>query len=258
MPNHLNKIVLGAGKLYFDPFDDAGAKTGEEYLGDTPGFTVNVTTNNIEVMGNDTAVAELLANIATSVTRSANIVCQDMTASNLGRFMIGEVSAASQGNTPVTDHPINGVLQGRWYQIGVSATFPMGARDIGTVSVADAVPTTYDIGDDYELDLALGRIYIVPGGGIADGTDLLIDYTPATAAWERITASDLVSRRGALRYIADNTRGPNRDLYGPQVELRPGGDLAWKSRDTVQQLTFAAGFEKPDSGAALYIEGRPV
>lgn len=260
MPSHTNQIVLGAGQLFFDPFDANGAKTGERYYGDTPGFSINVTSEKVEVFNSDTAIAELLANIATKVTRTATILAQDISVANLTTFALATLDSAAQSSSSVTDHPIAGVLQGRWYQIGVSSTFPTGARALSAVVVTNdaGTPVVYDLTTDYELDLDLGRIYIVVGGDIVDGTNLEIDYTKAAVAWDRISTGEALSARGALRYIADNTRGPNRDVYAPQVELRPNGDVAFKSRDTIQQLSFEASFEKPATGSALYIEGRPV
>jgi hypothetical protein len=260
MPAHQDLIVLGAGKLYVDPFDSNGLYTGEDYFGDTPGFSTNIAMQNVEVWGNDSAVAELLANIGTRVTRNANVVCQHASVANMARFFVAESSTASQSSGSVSDEAISSVKQGRWYQLGRNTSFPGGARSISAVTVTDDAgsPTTYDITDDYELDLTLGRIYIVPGGAIVDGTNLEVDYTKAAVAWDRISTGNVLSVRGALRYIADNTRGPNRDLYAPQVELRPNGDLQFKSRDQLQQITWQVSFEKPASGSALYIEGRPV
>ena len=77
-------------------------------------------------------------------------------------------------------------------------------------------------------------------------------------SWENITSNDLGAKRGALRWVSDNTAGENRDAYFPDVVMSPAGDFQWKSRDTVQALGFEIGIQKPVGGrAAVYINGRP-
>jgi|GEM_PF-1124890 len=47
----------------------------------------------------------------------------------------------------------------------------------GVVSVNNGITTVYVEGVDYTVDKNLGRIQIIPGGGIAPGTQILISYT---------------------------------------------------------------------------------
>src|SRR5690606_38351652 len=92
------------------------------------------------------------------------------------------------------------VQQGLHYQLGVSANRPAGAK--GIVGSEDSNSTgavvVYEAGDsnsaagafiegtDYTVDAQLGRVYIVPGGGIADGTDLTVEYTVRASTFTRV------------------------------------------------------------------------
>lgn len=165
------------------------------------------------------------------------------------------------GVASVTDKPINGgngVTQGLWYQLGVDATHKAGIRGIGTVVIKDGVtPQTVDV--DYKLDAELGRIYIIPGGGIADTTVLTSDYDTTVVSWDDVATNSSGPRRGALRFTADNPKGANRDLFARNVTMSSNGDMAWKSSDTVQKMTFNVSIQKPADGSpAMHINGRPA
>ncbi len=248
--------ALGSGKIFFDLIDTAGAFTGERYLGDTPGFTASIATEKVEDYTSDGATAQKDVNVTTKVTRTAKITCKNVDADNLALFVMGGVSSVAQAAASVTGEVLSSAQPGRFYQLG-AATDPNGARNVSAVGISDAAPTTYTEGTDYDIDLVMGRIYILPGGTIVSGTDLLAAYTTTASTRERITSDSLGAKFGRLRFIADNTTGANRDLLGPRVELSPSGDIAWKSRDTIQQMEFDAEFIAT-ALPALYIDGRPV
>lgn len=252
-------VVFPAGYLVFDPKDANGNLTGEIYLADTPGFTVNVTSDSLEDYDADGPLNEQNFDHPTSVKRSANVEVKDMSSETAEMFYIADSTTKTTTAGPVTAKPINGgngVLQGRWYQLGVDTTHPTGIRAIDTVVINEGVtPQTVDA--DYQLDTELGRIYIVPGGGIADGTVLTSDYNTTAVSWEQIASNSLGAKEGTLRFIAHNARGINRDAFFASVVMKPNGDAVWKSRDAVQKFAFAVSIQKPTDGTpAMYINGR--
>lgn len=253
-------IVLGAGHIYFDPFDTDGNPTGECYLAETSGVTLAVNSETQEIWSEDGAIAEKLVDVATRVTRDFKTTAKNINGDSIAMFIIGDVATQSTTTGAVTDQAINGgqgVLQGRWYQLGVTAGQPAGVRNISAQSIHDAVPNVYVEDTDYRIDLATSRIYIIEGGGIADDTVLLADYTRATTSWEEITSNDLGAKAGALRFVADNTAGINRDVFLPSVVMTPDGELSWKSRTDAQTVAFAVKINKPTDGrASVYVNGR--
>lgn len=251
-------IVLGAGTLYFDIESALGALTGERFLGDTPGFELQVVSETVTVFDSDGPIAEKIVDVAVKVERSATITAQHISVDNLALFLIGDTSSRVQTVTAVTNEVITAAVQGRWYQLGATAADPIGNRLIGAVVVTGpgATPTWVN-NTDYILDLTLGRIYIVVGGGI-NGTNLEVDYTKPAKTYDQITSNNLGAKNGALRFIAANTIGENRDLYIPKVQMRPSGALAFKSRDTVQQMQFDISVAKRGALAQLYLNGRPT
>lgn len=252
-------IVLGSGRVFFDKFDTNGDPTGERYVAETPGFAFTVNQESVEILSDDGPVAESLVNVTKQVTREFSLTTKNITDESLALFLIGEVASQSTTAGAVTGTAINGgngVKQGHWYQLGVSANQPTGVRAITGVAIKEGV-TTHVAGTDYVLDADLGRIYIVPGGGIADDDVITADYTKTAVAWSEVTSSDLGAATGALRYVADNTAGENRDIYIPNCVMAPTGEAAFKSRDAAQTLGFTVKVQKPDDGrASVYINGR--
>ena len=254
----LDKYILGAGKLYFDPEDANEALTGEIYLGDTPGFTLAVASEIVEDWSSDSKIAERHAVAATRLTRSSSVTVKNISMLNLGLFLVGDDASLSQTATPVVGET-HTVQQGRYYQLGRSASNPGGVRNVSSVAVKGSGGTpTHVLDTDYSIDLAAGLIYIIPGGGIADDDVIEVDYTPAAETRNRVTTSDSGVKYGAIHFIADNTNGENRDLYIPRGILRPDGELAMKSRDTFMEMAFTMDIMKRPGWAQVIIDDRAV
>ncbi len=245
-------IVLGSGRIFFDD------GTGELYIAETPGFELSVTPESLVINSDDGPVAEPLLNISTGVTRNFTLNTKNIIDAALAMFLGATVSEKATTVASVTAKAINGgvaVVGGRWYQLGVDSTHPAGIRAIGSV-VIETGATTHTLTTDYILDADLGRIYIVPSGG-CDGEILTSDYATTAVSWSQITSDDLGPKRGALRYIADNTAGANRDLFVPVCVMEPNGSVQFKSRSEAQTLGFNVKVEKPTDGrASVYINNR--
>ena len=251
-------IVLGAGKIYFELENSIGVlEGGERYLAETPGFTSTVTPETLEDWSSDGKVAEKLLDITTRVNRGGTLILKDVLIDNVALFIAGAVSTVTQAATPVVDEAVTG-YKDRWIQLGRSASNPTGVRNVSAVSIASAaVPgTPLSSTTDYELDAALGRFRPLPTGTITDAQALVGDYTPAANTRSRVASDQLGPKVGALRFIADNTAGPNRDVYIPRVQLAPDGELAWKSRDTVMQMQFQLRVSTRPGYAQMYVDGR--
>lgn len=252
-------IVLGSGRVFFDKFDANGDPTGELYMAETPGFELTVSPESTEIFSDDGPVAESLINVTKSVSRNFAITTKNITDQSLALFLIATAGSQTTSAGAETATAINGgkgVKQGHWYQLGVSAGRPTGVRAITTVAIKEGV-TAKTVDTDYVLDAALGRIYIVPGGGIDEGDILTADFTRTAVSWTEVASNDLGAAKGALRYVADNTAGENRDLYVPSCVLEPNGTAAFKSRDTAQTLGFTVKVQKPSDGrSSVYVNGR--
>lgn len=254
--------TLGAGKLYFDRFDADGNKTGEFYIGNTPSLTGSSDETREEHFSSDERSRDKDASVVTQANDTVAFTTDDIQPENLAMLWKGtaEMLAVSLAEDEVETLT---VIRGRWYQLGESPTSPTGARLVTITSVTDdATPTPAAIpggagGANYEVDLELGRIFIKEDApDIADGDSIIVTYDIGAHSREVIiSAGETI--RGALRYIADNTAGVNRDDYWPLVELSPDGDYEFKA-DSWSEMSFTGEVLKKDGYAKHYVDGRPV
>jgi hypothetical protein len=248
-------IVLGAGKVLFNPRNSDGTYQGYRLLAETPGFTLTAQGETLPVDGSDGPIAERIRDIPIRVTRSARLTLRDVTPDNQALFVIGDVSTVAQSNTPVVDEAIV-VQPGRLYQLGASTSNPGGVRNVSSVDVQDETDTTtYVLDTDYKLHADIGMIEILEGGAIGEET-LHVDYTPATENRSRVTSHQQGPARGELRFLADNTEGDNADVLIPDGLLTPDGELPFKSRENVQEMAFNLALQTRDGYAQVYIDGR--
>jgi len=252
--------VLGAGRLYFSLYDsDTQTFEPKRYMGNTPGFTISIETETLEFVDSDNQVAVKEDEITTRLDRNASITCNNVSDENLALFLVANVATLSQASGTATVETIT-ALSGRFYQLGVTAQNPTGVRNISNVTVEDAGGggTTYVEGTDYAVNASAGWVEILAGGGIADAASLDVTYDNDQSDRTQITSDAVQPRSGELHYLSDNTRGPNRDLYAPFVEMRPNGELPFKSRDTWMEMSFNTTFITRPGFAPLYLDGRPV
>lgn len=248
--------VLGQGRLYLDAGD------GERYLGDCPGFTLSVEVERTQVYSSDAPVEEPVVDVVRRVDRRASIEVKNISAENVGLFLIADQAEVTQAAAAVTDEAIAKVKQGRWYQLGVSDAAPTGVRDVSDVTVTVGNADTETAADtDWRVDAALGRIYIIPGGvKITDDESIKVDYTPSAKKRWQLKSKTSDSATLKLRYTSENLGdgAPQMDLFAPKVRVTPSGDLALLDRDSEARITLQCDFLAPSTGAAVYIDGRPA
>lgn len=253
----MTDIILGAGEVFWDQENANGDLTGSEILlAETPNLSMSATTDRVTDYSSDGKIAEKIIDIAVKLTRELKFELKDMALANVALFVIGSKAAISQSATPVVGENVGDAQQGNYMQLGKSVN-KAGVRGVGsvTIKVGAAVKT---IVTDYTLNAAMGRIYIVPGGGIANAAVVLADFTPTVNSREQVSSDQLGAKFGGLRFIADNTSGPNRDYYWPRVGLNPDGELGLKSRDAVMKMSFSGSINTRSGFSQVYIDGRPA
>jgi hypothetical protein len=253
--------TLGAGKLFFDRFDENDNKTGEFYIGNTTSLTGTVDETREEHFSSDEKSRDKDASVVTQSDESLGFTTDDIQPENLAMLWKGTAEQLAVAAITSTTEEFT-VLRGRWYQLGESPTSPTGARAVTITAVTDDAGSPVAIpggagGVNYDVDLELGRIFIKEDApDITDGDIINVTYTAAAHSRTVIIAKG-ETIRGALRYIADNTTGENRDDYWPLVELSPDGDYEFKA-DSWSEMSFTGEVLRKPGYFKHYIDGRPV
>lgn len=229
VPAEGDKVTIGGEDIVFsaDPapneVDIAGTIAAQatalaNFLNSTPSFGVTAT-----VAG---AVVTLKA---AAPGAGGNDITLAKTAATPANITVSGASLA--GGADVTE-TLTGIERGLWYQLGTTEATPQGVRNIGTVEIAGIDEASYVV------ETATGRIYFKPDAeDIVDGaTDAEVSYGVASGVEDVVIAKG-ETIEGALRFIANNAAGTNRDYFWPYVKLTPDGDFALKGDDW-QNMTF--------------------
>ncbi|MNK62100.1 hypothetical protein D3C87_812690 [compost metagenome] len=263
--------TLGRGKIFFDRYPDGVAITattqgsGERYFGNTPEFSTTSTSEDLDHFDSDSGIRTKDDSVQLSFDRTGTVVCDNISADNIALQFLGDdpSTVVTASATAVVDSDKVGVKRGTFIQLGATTALPSGVRNVSNVLVSKVVagvPTVITPAGNIEVDEALGRVYIedvATATAIADGDTLRFTYDVAATTREQVISKNK-SIYGALRYVADNPKGTNRDFYFPYVKLTPDGDYAFKGDDW-QQMTFAVEILKKSSNIeSVYVDGRAV
>lgn len=251
--------TLGRGEIHFSRFKPGTEiPAGFRYIGNTPEFSLSIESEDLDHFSSDRGIREKDDSVPLEVTRTGSLTTDNMSAENIALFLYGTTTILAQAAVPAADEIFEGILTGHSYQLGISATNPIGyvGVDGATLTVTDGGATTYTVTDDYTVDEDLGTVTVVEGGAIADGDDITVNYAVKASSRNR-TISGSTAIEGAMRYVAYNPKGKNQNFYLPKVKITPNGDFDLKS-DEWQQLPLALEALKPTTGEAIYVDGEPA
>lgn len=265
-----NNYTLGRGEVFFARFvGNTQNPAGERYIGNTPELSLTIEQEVLDHFSSDHGIREKDESIALQVNRTGSLTTDNINVENVALFFFGDTFEVEEAGGAAVDN-FEAVQQGLHYQLGVSASRPAGAKGIvGTEdSNSTGKPVVYVSGDsnsaadafvegtDYTIDAQLGRLYVVPGGGITDGDNLTVEYTIRASTFTRVISGSQPVE-GAMRFIAFNPTGDDIDYYFPWVKISPNGDYALKS-DEWQTIPFSIEVLKRGDRDAIYADGRPA
>ena len=264
-----NNYTLGRGELYFARKDPVtGAMGGERYLGNTPSANLTAEEEKLEHFSSDRGIRVKDKVVTLQVNYTGTLEVDNIDYENVALFFLGETENLTIAQTTVASEQVGvtgvGVEKGMFYQLGMTAGNPAGAKGIifpGAAGTAFALTnggTALTSGVDFVVNAELGRIEILEDSeNVEEGDILTATYTIAASTRRRvISGSTAVS--GSLRYVAYNPEGEQIDYFMPSVTLSPNGDFALKS-DEWQVIPFNIDVTKRDADtAAIYGEGRAM
>ena len=250
-------LTLGAGKLFFDRWDENDLPTGEFYIGNTTSLTRSIDEERQEHYSSDTAEREKDASIVTRSDVAIAFTTDDIQPENIAMMFKGSNESLVVAPAAAETTTILNVKKGRWYQLGVDADNPTGVRAVTFTSLANGGVIANVNNVNYEVDTVRGRIYIQDDApGITEGQTLIATYDiEGSTRTIYLGKGDQV--RGSLRYIADNTAGENNDYYWSKVELSPDGDYEFKG-DSWNEMQFSGEVLKNGDLFKEYGDGQPT
>ena len=219
-------LLLGKGKLYLDRLTALGVSTGERFVGACNSLGISVEVESKQAYSSAEASAPLLQEAIIRQTHIVAIAMSEYTADNLALFLLGTKSTLDETGSSSSDESHASVHQGTYVKLlhrNVKTTSPAAVVKVGI--------TTKTAGTDYVMDCASGRVYIVPGGGIAENATILVTYTWLTESLTKITAGAVGKIEAMIRFVGDPTAGPALELEVWRVSLTPDGELGLISDD---------------------------
>lgn len=259
------QYTLGRGKVYIDRYPQNVVMTaltqgeGERYIGNTPEFMTNSSSEDLDHYDSDAGVRTKDDSVQLSFDRAGSFTCDNIDSNNIALYFLGDKSTVTQTAATAVTATMT-VKRGRFYQLGVSASLPAGVRNVSNVVVKKGVAfaDTVTMAGNYEVDETLGRLYIeADATGITDDLEIQVTFD-VTASTRGQVVSKNRSIYAAIRFVADNPKGVNRDYYFPYVKLSPDGDYNLKGEEW-QTMGFTMEILKKASNIeSVYIDERPV
>lgn len=260
MADHENNYVVGRGKTYFDKFlPGTKTSTGERYFGNTPELSLNQSEETLDHWDSDSKLKVKDAQVSISNESSGTIVCDNVSAENLALWFGDDDGAGVVGISSATGltQVVESATLGTYVQLGVSDAVPQGHGFLDNVVVKKGATTVAPAGN-YEVDLEMGRLYLFPAAvAIANGDELEVTFDAEAQSLD-VVISKGSSIFGAVRFIADNAVGVNRDHFMPYVKLTSDGDYSLKGDDW-QSMSFSLEILKKSTDTGrIYITTRPA
>jgi len=266
---HENNYTLGRGEIYFARLDAATGKLGgERYIGNTPSANLTAEEEKLEHFSSDRGIRIKDKSVTLQVNYTGTLEVDNIDYKNVALFFLGSSESLTVAQATITDEPLGGVAvgveKGMFYQLGITAGNPAGAKGIiypgasGTLFQLKKGATVLVHGTDYVLNAALGRVEILETSvTVLEGDLLTATYTVAAQTRNRVISGS-TAVKGALRYVAYNPEGKQIDYYMPSVTLSPNGDFALKT-DEWQVIPFNIDVTKRDDATpAIIAEDRSI
>lgn len=249
--------VIGKGRVYFNPFvKGTKTPTAEDYLGNTPELSTAQDQSTLDHYDSDSGLNVKDASVITEQNMTGNLVTDNISLANVARWFGAELEGLTIASATGVIETHDAML-GKYIQLGTSPATPNGRRKIASLVVTSGVTTVAAPGN-YEVDLAMARVYIEPDApDIEEGDELTFTFNQ-----EAVTRTVVIGKgtqlSGSLRFISDNPIGSQKDYFWPYVTLQPNGDFALKGEEW-QQIPFTFEVLKLDAiTERVYIEERAV
>ena len=249
LPNQKQKAyVIPKGRVsiaeYVNP-DDPRELEGWRYIGNTPGFEINFSSDSTPHIDADSGFEEVDDESISKITEEGTLNVDNINGDNLALFFLGEASILTQdaSDTALTEI-IGPVKTDLTYLIGRKVVGQSVLNPHGLRGLSDVVVSTIDNTDpenpvagealtegvDYVALPDIGEVMILAGGAIASGDSIWVSYK-MTGTEQTQVISARTQRVAAIKFVAHNPKGTNWDFLIPKARFMPDGSFDLKSRE---------------------------
>ena len=231
---------LGRGKAYFSELDANGLPGAYRDLGNVTELNISVEKEELDHQSSREGLKQIDKTVVLSqkVTISS-LVMDELNFENIAFFFSGSASQeanAAQTGVPSPSGNLTVTTKGRWYELyegasGQPTTDCQGARiyDIGTVSIQSAEGTAMVEGTDFDVNEAMGMIFVRYAGAMDAGDyDVTIAANASGAAnIDVMKALQTSAIEGALKFISENPASLDHQYEWQfhKVKLSAEGDV---------------------------------
>lgn len=211
---YTNTYKVGRGRLAFNQLNADSEYEGFRWLGNCPGFEINVESENLQHTSSEGGLAEIDLDTPLSISRTATIQIDNFSADNLAIFLGATVEDLAQASATVTNELVEWVRTDRFYQLGTSV-LTTGSRNITGVAVdmyapARANSTLYAVGDMYIPATPNDHIYVCTVEGTSNATPPTFNTAGSTFADGGATfkdVGDITTLTSGTDFYIDGTHG---------------------------------------------------
>lgn len=263
MDTQSRNLTIPRGKVFFAKYK-AGTQVPGPFreLGNCPEFTLNRESNTLQHFSSQSGLRVLDEEIVIEATLNGSVTTDDIKSENVAYWFMGEVTNRTTTALTGESETFEKVKAGDMYQLGRSDSNPSGHRKVTTVVVNDdatPTPNTLVANTDYTVDLDLGILEIVEGGG-AVGLDITVTYDVTASTREQIIASE-TQVEGELKFVSFNPIGGQGDITMPRARLAPNGDFNLVNdpdSTAFQTMPLSVSVLKKGNLALAYRDGRAL
>lgn len=213
-----DNLLLGNYDVYFAELDANGLPLGQRHVGNVSAASIGITPDVLEKKERMTSARGTYKKVTRSTDVVLKLTLDEIVPENLVAALFGTQVAFGQASGTLTDAVVtSSSVQGLWYNVGKRALSGITVKD-------DTVSRT--LNTDYRVDVDTGRVYIVPGGAIVNGSEITISCSHAAVSSNVVRA---LTDTEVNRYVflkGDPTTGATHDYEFWNVAFVPDGELA--------------------------------
>jgi hypothetical protein len=256
---------VGRGKVYLATLDSNGIPQGYRFLGNAPEFNISMEAETLTHQSSTGGLKVTDKEVLISQTVNLSLTLDEINFQNMALFFSGATASYANSGAVAGVVGVANLLvseQGRWYDLyksvgGAPTSNSNDDRiyDIGALTVEGGTAVE---GTDYEVDLVMGRIFVIEGSSV-----LAVSVTPydvvvaaqgnADAAVAEVRALTQSSVTGALKFVSENPAAGDKqtEFQFHSVSLKAEGDFGLISDEfTTMGLTGVAESNVTAGGAS--------